>query len=277
MAEMKYKVTDYPYSTTSIWDEDWDLLVILDACRPEWMVGVADDYDFINNVDTIHSVGSHSKEWITKTFDDKYSQTLSDTIYITGNHYADNIDESKLEAFETAHNYGGWAYDSASPPANVITDLAVQAARDNNWERCVVHYMQPHKPFFTKTESRGDFSVQEWSLGYQPYRNLFSENISREQLNNSFQSNLNYVLNEVELLLENVDAPDVVLTADHGQALGEDGLWDHTIGVKHPSMRRVPWVETTAFDEHTLDPGDYDKSQYDEELVESNLRDLGYM
>jgi hypothetical protein len=277
MAEMRYKLTDYPYPTTSIWNEDWDLLVILDACRTEWMMGVADDYDFIDNVDTIHSVGSHSKEWITKTFDDKYSQTLSDTIYITGNHYADNLDESKLEAFETAHNYGGWAYDSASPPANVITDLAVQAARNNNWERCVVHYMQPHKPFFTKTESRGDFSVQEWSLGYQPYREFFSGNITREQLNTSFQSNLNYVLNEVELLLENVDASDVVLTADHGQALGENGLWDHTIGVKHPSMRRVPWVETTASDEHTLDPDDYDKSQYDEELVESNLRDLGYM
>ncbi|MDZ7730951.1 MAG: hypothetical protein U5K37_08630 [Natrialbaceae archaeon] len=61
-----------------------------------------------------------------------------------------------------------------------------------------------------------------------------------------------------------------------GQALGENGLWDHSIGVKHPSMRRIPWVETTATDKNTLDPKEYVEADYDEKTVNENLKALGY-
>ncbi|MDZ7730952.1 MAG: hypothetical protein U5K37_08635 [Natrialbaceae archaeon] len=212
MAELKYRTTNYQYQTTSIWDKDWDLLVILDACRPEWVKTVEDDYEYIDNVDTIHSVGSHSKEWILNTFDDRYSSEMKETIYITGNHYGDLINESKLAAFESAQDYGEWAYDSASPPANVVTDLAVNASRNSDWERCIVHYMQPHKPFISKTSSRDDISVQDWSIAYKPYRMVFDGRISKDELIEGFISNLQYVLDEVTILLENIEAPTAILT-----------------------------------------------------------------
>lgn len=275
-AELRYKYTNYPYQTTSIWDKDWDLLIVLDACRPEWMMAVEDDYRFINDVGTVYSVGSHSKEWISNTFGEQYSSELRDTIYITGNHYADGLGDSELAAFVTAHNYGSWAYDSASPPANVVTDLAVHTARNTDWERCIVHYMQPHKPFISRTGDRGEISVQKWSLAYRPYQKYLRGEITKEELINGFISNLEYVLDEVKLLLSNIDANTTVLTSDHGQALGESGLWDHTIGVKHPAMRQVPWVETTASDEGTLDPGEYTETDYNEKTVSENLQALGY-
>jgi hypothetical protein len=276
IAECRYRYANYPYQTTSIWDRDWDLLVVLDACRPEWMVDVEEDYVFIDDIDTIHSVGSHSKEWMSKTFDEKYSEEMKDTIYISGNHYADGLESSELAAFESAHDYGDWAYDSASPPANVVTDLAVRTARNNDWSRCIVHYMQPHKPFITRTGDRDDISVKEWSLAYQPYREFFQGNITKNKISGGFISNLRYVLDEVQILLENINASTAVLTSDHGQALGENGLWDHSIGVKHPSMRQVPWIETTATDKNTLNPKEYVEADYDESVVEENLRNLGY-
>jgi hypothetical protein len=275
-AESWYKYSQYSYPTTSIWDEDWDLLIVLDACRPEWMKSVKHNFKFINEINTIHSVGSHSQEWISNTFNEKYSSELEDTIYITGNHYADDLRDSELKKFETAHDYGSWAYDSASPPANVVTDLAVRTARNHPWERCIVHYMQPHKPFMIRTGDRDKISVKEWSLAYEPYHKYFKGDISKEELINGFISNLEYVLEEVEILLENIDASTAVLTSDHAQSLGENGLWDHTVGVKHPSMRRVPWVETTATDKNTLDPREYDAANYDEDTIKENLRDLGY-
>lgn len=275
-AELKYMLSSYAHQTTSIWDEDWDLLVVLDACRPEWLRKVQSEYNFISEVDTIHSVGSHSDEWISNTFNHEYADQMEDTIYITGNHYADGLENSNLATFETAHDYGGWAYDSASPPAHIITDLAVTTARETNWERCIVHYMQPHKPFLSREGERHEFSVKDWSLGYEPYRRYLDGKISMEDLHAGFISNLKYVLEEVELLLANVDASSTVLTSDHGQSLGEDGLWDHTAGVKHPSVRRVPWVETIATDKKTLDPDIYESAQYDEEVLKQNLQDLGY-
>ncbi|WP_435102464.1 hypothetical protein [Halarchaeum sp. P4] len=274
--EMRYKYANYPHQTTPIWEEEWDLLIILDACRPDWMKEIEEEYNFISDINTKHSVGSHSSEWISETFSDEYSQLLKDTLYVTGNHYASQIDESNLRKLVMAQDYGEWAYDSASPPANVVTDLAVQAARSTDWERCIVHYMQPHKPFIKRKESREEFLVKQDSLGYEPYIRHFNGEISEEELRLEFISNLKYVLEEVKLLLENIDAPKVVISSDHGQALGEDGLWDHTMRVKHPSMKQVPWIETSAVDEQTLSPDEYSLAEYDEETVKENLEMLGY-
>lgn len=275
-AELRNRIKPYQHEITPIWDRDWDLLVILDACRPEWMDTVQSEYGFINEVDTIHSVGSHSSEWMTSTFDEKYSQKMENTLYVTGNHYADGLEKSSLAGFVTAHDYGNWAYDSASPPASVITDLAVQAARREDWSRCIVHYMQPHKPFMTSDGGRGEVRVKDWSLGYEPYHRHFRGDLSVQDLHEAFTDNLRYVLSEVDVLLDNVDAEKVVLSSDHGQALGEDGLWDHSVGVNHPCVRRVPWVETTATDNQTLKPDTYAPADYDDETVSENLRHLGY-
>jgi hypothetical protein len=64
----------------SVWDKDWDLLVILDTCRPSWLADVQDSYPYIQSVESVYSVASHSKEFIEKTFENHPKQ-LSDTIY----------------------------------------------------------------------------------------------------------------------------------------------------------------------------------------------------
>ncbi|QPV64343.1 hypothetical protein I7X12_06935 [Halosimplex litoreum] len=275
-AEYRYQRATYPDPLTPIWERDWDLLVVLDACRPEWMAAVEDEYGFVSDTGTIHSVGSHSKEWISNTFTSEYDSKMEDTIYITGNHYAEGLGQSPLRKFVTAHEVGEWAYESASPPANIITDLAVRNCRRTEWDRCIVHYMQPHKPFISRSGDRGDFTVKEWSTRYGPYHRYFNGELSLQDLHEKFVENLRYVLDEVEILLNNVDAPNAVLTADHGQALGEGGLWDHTPGVNHPSMRSVPWVETNAVDTHGHQPKEYESTKYDDETVKRNLKMLGY-
>jgi hypothetical protein len=275
-AEYRYQRATYPNQATSIWERDWDLLIVLDACRPEWMAAVEEEYEFVSDTDTIHSVGSHSKEWISNTFNKEYESELKRTIYVTGNHYAERLDQSALREFVTAHEVGDWAYESASPPANIITDLAIQTSRKSEWDRCIVHYMQPHKPFISRSGSRSEFTVKQWSTGYGPYHRYFNGEISLADLHDEFTENLRYVLDEVEILLNNVDAPNTVLTADHGQALGEGGLWDHTAGVNHPSMRCVPWVETSAVDTHEYQPEEYQSAEYDDEIVKQNLKMLGY-
>lgn len=91
----------------------------------------------------------------------------------------------------------------------------------------------------------------------------------------AYLATLRYVLDDVALLLENVDAERVVITADHGEAFGEWGFYGHTVGCPHPVVRRVPWVETTATDEETHESAvtpevdaAFDRDQH--------LRDLGY-
>jgi hypothetical protein len=85
------------------------------------------------------------------------------------------------------------------------------------------------------------------------------------------------VADEIDILLNNLDASKVIITSDHGQALGEHFLWDHFIGVNHPSMKFVPWIECSAKDEKTLNPSKYKVAQFDNFNRQKRLKVLGYL
>jgi len=36
---------------------------------------------------------------------------------------------------------------------------------------------------------------------------------------------------------------EIIVTADHGELLGENGEWGHPIGSEKPALRGVPWLE----------------------------------
>ena len=44
-----------------IWDSNWDLLIILDCCRYEWLKQVSKEYPWIKSVESKKSVGSNSR------------------------------------------------------------------------------------------------------------------------------------------------------------------------------------------------------------------------
>lgn len=260
---------------TSIWEKDWDLLIILDACRVDWIEEVSGEYPFLDSIETIWSIGGHSKEWLDKTFKTIPQQTLSDTAYICANHNSGRIDHLP---FAVLDDLGSGQIEDEFPiaPAHVVTDRAVSIGRSGDFERVIVHYMQPHKPFFKTNSDRYDVTMEDWSVGWGLYNSFLSGNRTKKDVRRGFIKNLRYVLEEVSLLLDNFDAPTTVISADHGNALGESLLWDHHIGVQHPSIREVPWVITSASDKMTLSPKKYSKSELSEDELENRLKQLGY-
>ena len=102
--------------------KDWDLLILLDTCRVDAVKEVKDEYRFINNIDRIYSLGGNSLEWIARTFDEKWSEELEDTAYLTSNSWAKwildegvNSDNPQIEhpAFFTLNRYG--RFNTISP------------------------------------------------------------------------------------------------------------------------------------------------------------------
>ena len=73
---------------TNVLSTDFDLVVLLDTCRVDALREVADEYNFINNVESRVSVGGTSGEWIAATFDEIYSETIRNTAYVAANGYA---------------------------------------------------------------------------------------------------------------------------------------------------------------------------------------------
>ncbi|MFB6155260.1 MAG: hypothetical protein ABEJ22_05145 [Haloferacaceae archaeon] len=280
--KLLYTVSRVAVDPTPVYERDWDLLVVLDACRADLLREVADEYEFVESVDEITSVDTMTPEWMRHTFVPEYADQMADTHYVCGNPFSAQILDD--EGFETLDELWrrGWDDELQTLPPRAVTDTAIAAARERDAERLVVHYMQPHWPFVPARDadyydglSPGDFGGHNDSDVWEQLRR---GEVDADDVWEDYRENLRYALDEVEVLLENVDADRAVVTSDHGNSVGEYGIYGHPRHMPFRSLRRVPWVRTTATDERTRDPDPPEASREDDvdADVEARLRNLGY-
>jgi hypothetical protein len=279
--------TRYPLGT-NVFSRDWDLLIVLDACRVDALREVSDEYDFIGVVDSIRSVGSTSIEWMALTFRERHIEEISNTAYVNSNPQFDKVFRQRLTPphiaaapfgpsmerysvvepgdFHSVDNVYEYGFDDdyGVVMARTVTDRTIATGRRGEHDRCIVHYMQPHAPYIGNEE---------------PVEHIFDDlregSVSQDEAWEVYLENLRAVLNDIELLLKNYDANRVAITADHGEAFGEWTFYSHNIGCPHPAVRRVPWVETTATDEMSYMPAIEPRRNVSGD-VEELLDRLGY-
>jgi hypothetical protein len=272
----------------SILETDWDLLIILDACRWDIMRDVATEYDWLDPSPN-KSYASSSQDWLQKTFflspinkrkrlrttfsllrdpyqNDIIADTLelrdiSDVAYITGNPQSTMVKSSQLSYLEET-----WRRDlDYNERTRILTDQTIQYRRREDPARTIVHYMKPHEPFVENSPDGTAWQRLQW--GEYDIDDLISD----------YKDNLRNVLEDVELLLENTDADDVVITADHGNSYGEYGFYGHRPYLPLKGMRQVPWVETSAIDRETYEPETDSGSEAESEVTRDEmLTALGY-
>lgn len=242
----------------NVFDSEWDLLVIIDGCDIEWTREVVSEQSLFDedDLDSIVSVGSGSDDWHENTFEQTPPHVLEDTAFITGNPFVEAHKPPSLGFLENVKEWG-WEESLGAVPAHNITDAAIDAGRTTNFERYVVHYMQPHAPFIERTDPDDRRSVE---LAYpakdcrEPWYQVMRGDLSSDRLRQLYIDNLRYVLQEVDLLCRNFAAERAVLSADHGNGVGDDGLYGHPARVPIKKLRQVPWISLTASNEETVRP-----------------------
>lgn len=288
--------TRYPMGT-NVYDRDWDLLIVLDACRVDALEAVAPEYDFIQSVDSIWSVGTASHEWLCKTFTREHLDEIRETVHITTNPFVPKVfddhtyppetysvplmwpkwDVVDRDDFKEVINIHRHDYEdiSSSPPPQSVTDYAIDAGRRTSFDRMILHYFQPHTPYIAEAyeERRSLTDVER-----DPWQAVWDGIATKEEIEDLYMENLRYALDSIEVLLRNIDAEKVVITADHGDLFGEWGAWGHPEGFPHPDLKRVPWATATATDTGEYVPEvDVEKQMGAKDDVERRLAELGYL
>lgn len=259
-----------------IYEREWEVLVILDACRADLMDEVADEYPFLEKYRTHDSLGSNSGQWMARNFTDEYAEEMRETAVVTGNPHSDTyLDEEDFAMLDEVWRYAWEDKDELFKP-HFITDRAISIKRRFQPERMIVHYMQPHHPFIPHFDG---FETDLHETWLNEWRDIRVGHISKEEKWRQYRDNLLYVLDYVELLLDSIDADPVVVSSDHGEAVGEWGIYGH-YGIPLRVLRQVPWIETVA-----EDTGEYDPEFVPEttdvtdskRVVEDQLEKLGYL
>lgn len=209
----------------NVFSEEWDNLIILDACRH-------DLYEEVNGeTESRITQGSHSREFMRKTFSEG---EFSDVIYITANtHLSEELFEDIAgrdpdEVFHSVYytHDTDWEGDDAVPPEAVVRD-ALTAEKLFPGKKKIVHFIQPHVPFKTSEEK---YSWDEVGVGKIP----------EDQALREYRENLEYVMPHVEELVEKLEGKTII-TSDHGNLVGEGDMYSHPAELDTRAVRKVPW------------------------------------
>jgi len=211
---------------------DWDILVILDACRFDTFEILYREY-LDGSLDKCWSLGSETPEWFRKTFDKFYN-----VVYFSANPYITSKETDKFYMVMDVWRFA-WndTYGTVLPSKmnEVVMSVSFRLP-------IIVHYIQPHFPYI------GRVKLLSFLL-HHPDRQLCGEQKKRieffkkhpEVVRVAYTENLKVVLSSVSELIDYFKDKRIVITADHGEAFGEEGVYFHPPKKDIKILREVPW------------------------------------
>lgn len=224
---------------TLITDREWDVLIILDACRLDLFRTVYPDST------SIISPGSATMEWVIANFiSNPAASSLRDVMMITANIY------SSKEYFDMrgwAYPFGdcisvwknGWDDELDTVPPERIPEACEDIPSN---QRVLIHFLQPHAPYIAPPLMKHTEVKDAHGIADATWRQIKDGTIDREVAMAAYESNFRMVLKAAISLIPKLEGK-IVLTSDHGELFGEYGLYSHAEGVRVPELVTVPWLE----------------------------------
>lgn len=268
-------------------EDDWDYLVILDACRFDYFERLYSDY-LDGELEKVRSRASSTQPWLWKTFPDEYEYSyLSTNPFVNGDDFALSHFSSRYEDWSAVDHFREvidlWKTDWNEEKDTVLPEKVAEAAVEHKEKKpLIIHFVQPHCPyldhdtemteFYTRklmdktTGSKGLFwefvaSVFhvfpfEWQdrlkkvIGIKRKKSIEKvvDEVGEERLKELYESNVVAALKAVKSLSDSVDGK-VVVSADHGEMLGENGEYGHELFRDESVLREVPWFEADKIGE----------------------------
>lgn len=268
---------DYNERGVDIFSQDWDNLIILDACRVDAYEEHALPQLPSGKLETRESRGACTPEFVRGNFSDK---NLHDTVYVTGSSWIYKIgNEINTELFALVD-----AKNDLDEDQEFQLEKALTANEKYPHKRLIVHFIPPHHPFIGDLAEEYLPPVREQTSGFfgRLRRNEFD--LSPELLWDIYLENLDRVLPHVETLIDELDGRTVV-TADHAELFGDRvgplpmNGWGHPRGLYDDKLVTVPWHVYESSDRKTIESGEPKDDQLDSrdpEEIDEHLRALGY-
>ena len=262
-------------------DFDWDILIILDACRYDYFEKVYGDY-LGGDLKKALSPATSTSEWCKKVLE---TGDFNDVVYVSANAHINS--KVKVKGFYGRKHFykvidvwdWGWDYSIGTTSPWKVNQGARKARDMYPNKKLIIHYMQPHFPYIHEisgSQQNIPFGIDQLmeSPIYRWVRFFLATKLGRiwertsryariimglewhspkdpaevaeregvSVLRRKYESSLRSVLESVAALVENLSGK-IVITADNGELLGESGQYGHGFGCRHPLLVEVPWLE----------------------------------
>lgn len=266
-----------------IHEGDWDTLIVLDSCRydrfeSQYSEHLEGSLRAVRSRVTSES-GYATSTWCNRTFTGRYDATyVSTTLRINSRIAVDGFHAG--ERFSTVVDLweSGWNEEYGTVLPETVNEAVHRERERDPGGRLIAHYSQPHFPYLSldppgaakdnRPERRTTLKFRARSIVGSKVRRLLGDERSRtlleaigmgpmnpmdevlrehgpERMDEVYTENLAFVLEAVSGLVEDLPGKTVV-TADHGELLGENGYYGHSYVPAHEKVSTVPWLEVSS-------------------------------
>ncbi len=220
-------------------DTDWRTMIVMDACRYDTLADIAPG--FMEPPECVDSQAHCTIRWYRRHWDSDYKDTvlitahpiIGCTFVKTTCHFAAKIWIEK----ETPAESIDWIL-----PENTLKCMP-DIIKQYPDKKYLIHLVPPHLPFIGK--SGIVFQKQElgWGItGAAMYKAAmaYAKRNGWNKLREYYRENIQVSLAAIQKYLGVLKGP-IIITADHGELLGEDNRYGHQ--GKHPQLQEVPWAQ----------------------------------
>jgi len=224
----------------SITDYGWDNLLILDSCRH-------DRYEKVAGKDIDHRISkaSRSPQFIEEEL---MNESFDNTILISANPYTvpDIFEKEVGRKIDLAENF--YELYNLLPREDFYNEEkgTITAERINEFlqtieklypeKRKIVWYMQPHMPFLNS-----EISDAQLSRGGENIWDKFMKGkVTKEKFLHDYDENIKYARKNALSASKDILTGKTLITSDHGNFLGENGLYYHLHRSNELQLRKVP-------------------------------------
>lgn len=256
-----------------IMEQDWDNLIILDACRYDVFSEVN---PFRGNLRSVISRGSDTSIFFQRNF---AGGCFPSTVYVCANPVPSQMSARFFDVVRLWEQ--GWNDEYHTVLPETVVDETIAAFERHSDKRIISHFMQPHYPWIGP-QGR-EFHVEFGYTSLREKENIWVKmrrgDIPEDRVWEVYKENLEVVLESVKTLVEELPGKTVV-TSDHGNAFGEMSVYGHPERAYIEPLIKVPWLELDGGSRRHIDDGGLtipvDGSD-DVDDVEERLAQLGYI
>ncbi len=228
---------------------DWMVLVILDACRADYFTPYAE----YGKYETVRSPGNCTKQWIASVYDTLCKRPSLH--YVNANPVVDRTLRKLGGVLDMTSVWKShWGYFT---PLNIPTihPMSVASTLINHMggraptSQYVIHFVQPHCPYIGAIPLAIGRSGKSTHSLYAACSKLRDPNkavkqgeVTWDRVREAYAANLRLVWEAVRVVGSVFRGRTVVVTADHGNMLGEGGKFGHLPQWKNSLLYEVPWL-----------------------------------
>ena len=262
-----YKIASLIYRKNNgmfILDEDWDNLIILDACRYDFFKEEIEKRQIDGYLKKVISRGSHTLNFLKENFTEDY---YNDIVYITANPHVDVLLKGKLYKLISVWK-NGWSEKYRTVLPEIMFDYAIDAHFRFPNKKLIIHLMQPHYPYIgyktdyfslldnytfralrTRVVSKSPIKTKRKYKDklFSLYTNDIFAIVKKDSILRAYKKNLKLAMSVIEKLVK-ILLGKTIITSDHGDALGEFihplipiRFYGHSNRIRLPILVDVPW------------------------------------